>query len=172
MNDEFTMHEISAFTLYHVMTRGDCKAVAERLSKRLALDIPLTPNTTSTNSQHLKALWFGPGRWLVFSPVEQWCLDDIQDCAVTELSDSRRLFRLSGAKVRERLATGCPLNLSDTAMPPGSCAMTHFDQLPIVLCCDDNDRYELYVERSYCDDLLRALRYTYIPKPPAAPETK
>ncbi len=158
MKDEFTIQEITAFTLYHVMTRGDCNGPVELLDERLALEIPLTPNTTSTNSQDSKAIWFGPGRWLVFSPAADWCLDDVPGCAVTELSDSRRLFRLRGSGVRDRLATGCPLDLSDEVMPPGSCGMTHFDQLPILLCCDDIDSYELYVERSYSDDLLRVLQ--------------
>ncbi len=157
MNAEFSVYEISTFALYQVMTRGDCKATAELLSDRLSLELPLIPNTTSTGSMNLKALWFGPGRWLVFSPAAEWRLDDVPGCAVTEISDSRRLFRLSGSNVRDRLATGCPLDLSDGAMPTGSCGMTHFDQLPVLLCRADDDSYELFVERSYCDDLLRAL---------------
>ncbi len=158
MNDEFRLNEISGFTLFHVMTRGDCKVAAELLSAGLDVELPLTPNTTSSNLQDVKAIWFGPGRWLVRSPATQWGQEDVPGCFVTEVSDSRRLFRLSGSGVRDRLATGCPLDLSDGAMPPGTCGMTHFDQLPILLCCNDSDSYELYIERSYCDDLLRAFQ--------------
>ena len=158
MSGEITVQEISVFTLYHVITRGDPEAAAKLLFNRLDLELPLIPNTTSTNLQQLKALWFGPGRWLISSPAAQWSLDDVSGCAVIDISDSRRLFRLSGSNVRNRLATGCPLNLSDEAMPPGTCGMTHFDQVPILLSRDQNGNYELYAERSYCDDLLRALQ--------------
>ncbi len=158
MNDEFIVHEVPEFALYQVMTRGDREAVAELLSDRLALELPLIPNTTSTSSLGLKATWFGPARWLIYSPKAQWSLDDVPGCSVTDISDSRRLFRLSGSSVRDRLATGCPLDLSEGAMPPGTCGMTHFDQLPIMLCRNDNGSYELHVERSYSDDLLSALR--------------
>ncbi len=60
MNDEFIVHEVPEFTLYQVMTRGDREAVVKLLSDRLALELPLIPNTTSTSSLGLKAAWFGP----------------------------------------------------------------------------------------------------------------
>jgi sarcosine oxidase subunit gamma len=157
MSGNFTVRETTGFTLVHVMTRGKPDVAASALTNRLGLDIAFTPNSTSSDANELKVLWFGPGRWLIHAATEHWHLDDVAGCSVTDLSDSRRLFRLNGAGAADRLATACPLDLADTVTPPGSCALTLFDQFPVLLYRPDNDSYDLYVERSYCDDLLRVL---------------
>lgn len=157
MSQNFTVQELSGYTLVHVMTRGEAIAAAGLLQQRLEMDIPLTANTATTGAHGLIALWFGQGRWLIHAPTPQWCLDDVPGCAVTDLSDSRRIFNISGAQASARLATACPLNLDDASTRPGFCALTQFDSFSVLLYRRARSGYDLYVERSYSDDLLQAL---------------
>ena len=157
MSQDFTVRELSGYTLVHVMTRGELLAAADLLKQRLAMDIPLAANTATSGAHGLKVLWFGPGRWLIHAPSHQWHLDDVPGCAVTDLSDSRRIFTISGERASERLATACPLDLEDSSTPPGFCALTQFDSFSVLLYRNDRSSYDLYVDRSYSEDMLQAL---------------
>jgi len=140
--------EFERFTLLHVATRGDTGEAAKRLSDGLGIRISTTPGGVAGHDDGPAVLWFGPGRWLVHASKQGWRMEAAAGCAITDLSDSRRVFRLTGNGVHDYLAASCPLDIREHSMPPGSCAMTQFDRIPILLSRRSADEFDLYVERS------------------------
>jgi sarcosine oxidase subunit gamma len=104
-----------------------------------------------------RALCTGPGEWLVVSPgpgagrlpeqIEQELVE--QGVALVDLSDGLGVLEVSGRDVRELLCKGCGLDLHAATFAPGSCARTRFAQIPVVIECIDETRFEVYVARSY-----------------------
>lgn len=147
------VNELHAFTLLHVATRGDVDAAAGALSARLGISVDASPGGVATRADGATVLWFGPGRWLVHAPKPGFKLDRIEGCATTDLSDSRRIFSLGGDDVGNFLAASCPLDLSESVMPVGSCALTQFDRFSILLHRQAAETFNVYVERSYAPAL-------------------
>ena len=144
--------ELGDFTLLHVATRGDAGEAAKTLSAAIGATVTATPGGVTVHG-HLAVLWFGPGRWLLLAGRPNWKAGVIDGCALTDLSDSRRVFRLSGNGTGDFLAASCPLDLSGQSMPPGSCALTQFDRFSILLHRRGSDEFDLYVPRSYAPAL-------------------
>lgn len=151
MSDSTAFAEMSDFSLVHVATRHDPADCAKSLATALGIDVTADPNTVATGPGDLRVLWFGAGRWLIHAPVPGWVLDEIPACAVTDMSDSRRVFRWRGEDVVRRLAQSCPLDLRESSMPVGTSALTQFDRFSILLYRRDMNEFDLYVERSYGD---------------------
>jgi heterotetrameric sarcosine oxidase gamma subunit len=145
--------ELDNFTLLHVATRGEVNAAASALSTQLGIAVGTRPGDVATREGGTTVLWSGPGRWLVHAPVPAFRLEPIDGCAITDLSDSRRIFRLSGDDVRDHLAASCPLDLSDAVMPVDSCALSQFDRFSIFIYHQAAETFDIYVERSYAPSL-------------------
>ena len=149
----FATTELEDFTLVHVATRGDSDAAAAALSAALGVPVAANPGSASDREDGLTVLWAGPGRWLVRAPVPGFRVDAIDGCVATDLTDSRRVFRLSGSAAALFLSAACPLDLRQRAMPAGSSALSHFDRFPILLHRRGGAEFDLYVERSYAPAL-------------------
>lgn len=145
--------ELDSFTLLHVATRGDVGQAANALSAELGIDVDGKPGAVATHADGLRVLWFGPGRWLIHAPTPAFRLEPVRGCAVTDLSASRRIFRLNGGDVGDFLAASCPLDLSEGATPSGSCAVTQFDRFSILLYRQEMETFDVYVERSFAPSL-------------------
>jgi len=104
-----------------------------------ALPYPDEPNRATGN-----ALWLGPRRWLVVdAPAPPGAI-------VTDLGQARTVIRLSGARARDVLATGCLLDLHPAVFPPGHCAQTVIAHCTVLIhAVDDTPSFDLYVARSY-----------------------
>lgn len=77
--------------------------------------------------------WLAPGEWLVTGPEED--VERVRGrCAeaagvlglMTDLTHARASFELSGAAARTVIASHCPLDLSDDAMPVGGAMRSTF----------------------------------------------
>jgi sarcosine oxidase subunit gamma len=145
--------ELDGFTLLHAATRGDIGAAARALSAELGIDVVSAPGAVATRHDGLSTLWFGPGRWLIHAPIPAFRLEPVRGRAITDLSDSRRIFRLTGDGIANYLSAHCPLDLSENVLPAGSCALTQFDRFAILLYRQAAEFFDLYVERSYAPSL-------------------
>lgn len=148
-----TVTELSAFTLLHVATRGAAGEAAKRLTATLGVGVAAAPGSASLCEDGLAVLWFGAGRWLVHAPAPGFRMDAVDGCTVTELTASRRIFRLAGDGVTDYLSSSCPLDFRERAMPAGSAALSHFDRFPILLHRRAADAFDVFVERSYAPAL-------------------
>lgn len=148
--------ELDSFTLLHAATRGVTARAASALSAEFGISVDCASGAVAARPDGLTVLWFGPGRWLIHAATRAFRLEPIQGCAITDLSDSRRIFRLTGDDTGDFLAASCPLDLAESAMPIGSCALTQFDRFSVLLHRQGTDSFDLYVERSYAAALRLA----------------
>jgi sarcosine oxidase subunit gamma len=130
-------------------------------ARAIGLALPLTPCTASAGDA-VTALWLGPDEWLVVSDRHgpEALGDRLRAAlaglavAVTDVSDARLIFRVSGPGTPDLLAQGCRLDLHPRAFAPGACAQTLLARVPVLLHrpADEPD-LDVYVGRSYADYL-------------------
>ena len=126
----------------------------------LGLDLPLTPNTATTQGK-TTALWLGPDEWWIVTPDPaadhaarlRTTLSGVH-AAVTEVGESRCCIEVSGPRARDLLAKTCPLDLHPRSFQPGTCAQSHLAKVAGLLHqTSDEPAYDLYVLRSFAEYL-------------------
>lgn len=108
------------------------------------------------------ALWVGPGRWFVVEPGRAALADELEkvaggSLAIADLSHSRVVLRVSGAKVRDVIAQGCAVDLHPRAAKAGDCFVTSVARHSAVLHLVDDATMDIYVYRSFGQDLVEWL---------------
>ena len=103
------------------------------------------------------AYWLGPDQWLLTSDTES--ANDIlrqvdsamsgQIYAATDTSSGSACFAFSGPAARTVLAMGCGIDMYSSEFPPGRCVRTHFANVLLFIVAVDDNRFDLYVDRSY-----------------------
>ncbi|WP_328827170.1 sarcosine oxidase subunit gamma [Streptomyces sp. NBC_00252] len=131
--------------LAQVNVRLDAKgAAADAVGLALGLSLPLEPNTVVRGGE-LTVLWLGPDEWLVVgAPDTQRDLEERiraaagdEHVSVTDVSAQRTTLLVSGARARDLLAHGCPLDLHPRAFGPGRCAQTMLARAQVVVVARD-----------------------------------
>ena len=131
--------------LAQVNVRLDAKgAAADAVGLALGLSLPLEPNTV-VRAGELTVLWLGPDEWLVVgAPDTQRDLEQRiraaagdEHVSVTDVSAQRTILLVSGARARDLLAHGCPLDLHPRAFGPGRCAQTMLARAQVVVVARD-----------------------------------
>ncbi|MGW3104519.1 sarcosine oxidase subunit gamma [Streptomyces sp. NPDC001100] len=131
--------------LAQVNVRLDAKgAAADSVGLALGLSLPLEPNTV-VRAGELRALWLGPDEWLVVGPPDTQrdvesrirAASGDEHVAVTDVSAQRTTLLVSGARARDLLAHGCPLDLHPRAFGAGRCAQTTLARTQVVLVARD-----------------------------------
>lgn len=147
------LHELSGFSLVQASSRRDSAAAARWLSECVGTRVGAGVGGAAAGVAGEWVLGIGPGRWLVRTE-SPWHRDGARAGVVlTDLSDAWRVFQLSGIAARRLLAGGCPLDLGPRRFTPGRCAASRYDEFRILLACTGADAYDLYVERSWAEDL-------------------
>jgi sarcosine oxidase subunit gamma len=138
-----------------VHVAGDAPAFVEAVKQVAGIEPPLAPNTAAQGAD-CAVLWLAPDRWLVVSakrtPEElaRALAAAVGDTgAVTDVSSGSTVFRLAGARVRDALAKGCPLDLDASVFRPGCCAGTLIGPVNALLQAVDEGRIDLYVARGF-----------------------
>ena len=108
------------------------------------------------------ALWVGPGRWFIVEPGRGALADALEQArigsaAITDLSHSRTVLRVSGAAVRDVIAQGCAVDLHPRTARAGDCFVTAVARHSAVLHIVDDTTMDIYVYRSFGQDLLEWL---------------
>jgi sarcosine oxidase subunit gamma len=164
----FAMRELPFRDL--VMVRGEPQEASftSGFAQALGCRLPVQPNTRSMGAEY-DALWLGPDEWLVRSagPVEAGLLEEKLTGALSgnegswatavDVGSGYTVVELSGTRVREVLARGCPLDLHPRLFKEGQCAQSFFFKASIVLIPTGADRYEVVVRRSFADYFCRIL---------------
>jgi sarcosine oxidase subunit gamma len=125
------------------------------------VELPLTPNTAARGSS-VTALWLGPDEWLLSAPSgeERVLVPALRSslgerhAAVVDLSESRTVIAVSGAKARDLLSKGCTLDLHPRAFPVKACAQTGLARAGVLIhLVDDTPTFEITILRSFADYL-------------------
>ena len=135
--------------------------VCLRYGEVLGFELPQAPNTT-TGSKDITAMWLGPDEWLVKTddgkevPLADALREAVKGlhAAITPVSDSYRIFRVSGVDARAVLSQGTAVDLHPRSFRPGKCVRTGFGKTGALLHqLDDIPSYDVYAWRSYADYL-------------------
>jgi sarcosine oxidase, subunit gamma len=116
--------------------RGQAGAL---MQQALAHAWPLAAFGRVMRTQHGATLSVRPARWLLIAragsaaPAPSWLQDLTQLAASIELSSALSVMQLAGPGVRELLARGCRLDLSERAFAPGNAAATVMAQVAVTL---------------------------------------
>ncbi|PWI42295.1 sarcosine oxidase subunit gamma [Streptomyces sp. ICBB 8177] len=162
--------------LAQLSVRLDAKGpAAETVRFTLGVALPAQPNTMATCGE-LAALWLGPDEWLVVGRPGSaaWLEERLRTAvageyaAVTDVSAQRATVLVGGARSRDLLAHGCPLDLHPRAFGAGRCAQTTLARAGVLLAARDERRpgYWLMTRSSfagYVADWLLDATTEYVP---------
>jgi heterotetrameric sarcosine oxidase gamma subunit len=147
-----------------VMARkGRNDALLQRVHDAFGLELPVPPRHSAAGP--LAFVWAGPGHWLACSKGEEGRVLETrlrthlsEFAAVCGQSDGRAVIRVAGARARDALAKGVPIDLHPRAFKPGDAAVTvvghigvHFWQI------DAAPSYEFCVFRSFASSFWQWL---------------
>jgi sarcosine oxidase, subunit gamma len=117
------LRELPFLTQFDVRVDDDH---VDALAPMLGFELPLEPNSVA-GDERLAALWLGPDEWLVVGPADEMEMRDALapvGGSVVDVSANRTTLELRGARVRELLEFGCPIDLHPRVFGPGCCAQT------------------------------------------------
>ena len=149
--------------LGHINLRGDAQDphLVGAISIVLGGELPITANTLN-DAQGNIVYWLGPDEWLIVTPGERRELIEGElrtalagmHVAVTDVSGGQTVVQLHGARVRDLLAKGCPIDLHPRVFAIGQCAQSHLAKAPVLIGQLENQPcYEIIVRRSFADYL-------------------
>ena len=106
-----------------------------------------------------EVLWLGPDEWLVLTGADRGGRDGripahrpslARITAVVVVSDRMTGIGIAGARARDVLNAGCPLDLHPSAFPPGAVTRTLLAKAPVVLRRPaEPEAFELWVNGSF-----------------------
>lgn len=145
-----------------VFAAKDKTAAVER-----ALKIKESPGQ-ATQGKDYTAIPVSPGQWMLISasPVSDGFGNSIQtklkkNGYVSEQSDARVIFRLSGDRVREMMQKGCRLDLDPSVTSKGWCAQTQMAQAGVIIHqVDDEPAYDILVYSGFAQHFAEWLEHT------------
>ena len=108
------------------------------------------------------ALWLGPDERLLLAPagLEETLAAELESAldglahSLVDVSHRQVGIAIGGADARDRLASGCPLDLDDAAFPVGTCTRTVLERAEIVLWRPSSEEYHLETARSFAGYVL------------------
>jgi len=125
-------------------------ALIDTVRDAFGLDLPATPSWG--RAPGLRALWAGPGKWLIVAEgdVEAALTDRLgAHASVTDQTDARTVMHISGVRAADALARGIAVDLHPRAFATGRVALTMAAHVAVVLWReDDAPTYGLAVPRS------------------------
>ncbi len=153
--------------LGHINLRGDprCSRFTSAAKRALSCALPLDANTY-TEGEDIRACWLGPDEWLILCDGEheraraEALRDALQGelAAVTEVGSGQTVVGVSGARARDVVAKGCPLDLHPRVFGPGRCAQSYLARAGMtILQITAAPAFELIVRRSFADYVWRWL---------------
>jgi heterotetrameric sarcosine oxidase gamma subunit len=158
------LSEHAGLALAAVMVRkGAGEALTRRVHVVFGLDLPTTPRRSARGS--LAFVWAGAGHWLAVteggdgSSFEKLLRDDLATLAsISDESDGRAVLRIAGARARDALAKGVPVDLNPRVFTAGDAAVTTVGHIGVHLWqLDEAPTYEFAVFRSYAAAFWRWL---------------
>ena len=131
-----------------------------------ALGISGKPGQAS-KTRNFTALPVSPDQWMLVAPQKTTTTTASlikkigKNGYVSEQSDSRVRFHISGPHARDLMARGCRLDLHDDLTGKGFCAQTSMAQVGVLLHqTEDHAEYDLYVYSGFARSFWHWLKET------------
>jgi heterotetrameric sarcosine oxidase gamma subunit len=145
--------------------KGKRAALAAAVKETYGVELPV--GAARVEGKDIAFVWNGREQWLAVA--ERTSGRDLERelkpvlaglASVVDQSDARVVIRMSGARTRDVLAKGLPLDLHPRAFKPGMVAMTHVSHMGVVLWqLDGAPTYELAIFRSFAPSFTRWLQH-------------
>ncbi|WP_213302106.1 sarcosine oxidase subunit gamma [Paraburkholderia sacchari] len=161
----FTLRELPFRDLVNVRGELSDPAFVDAFAQVVGCQPPATPNTVARGNGY-DVLWLGPDEWLVRSDaaVQAGALEaklapafGEAYAAAVDVGSGYTVVEVDGARTRELLSRGCPLDLHPGQFKEGQCAQSVFFKASIVLVPMGGDRFEIVVRRSFADYFCRIM---------------
>ncbi len=110
----------------------------------------------SVTAEDVECLWFGYAHVLLIGPEPHPDLARV--AAMTEQGDAWCSVLISGPLARDVLARLCPLDLRDSAFPPGATARSEVGGMMVSLTRVEAEGFRVMAFRSMAQTLLQELR--------------
>ena len=142
--------ERRGLAVVHLAGYPDDPAFMSAIKKRIGVDLPTTPNT-STKGADWTALWLAPDRWMLVSASGPATVLDGSLGAVNDVSHGRCVIRIEGPHARDVLAGGCTLDFHPEVFKPGTCAQSSLSRINVLFHFAEADgpAYDIYAPRGF-----------------------
>jgi sarcosine oxidase subunit gamma len=153
-----------------VNVRGDTRdaAFVRAAEEVIGCKPPQTPNTVARGNGY-DMLWLGPDEWLVRSeaahdatraaPLQAKLGTAFAGvfASAVDVGSGYTVLEISGTRVRDVLARGCPLDLHPRLFGVGQCAQSHYFKASMALLPTGADSFDIVVRRSFADYFVRIM---------------
>jgi sarcosine oxidase subunit gamma len=153
-----------------MLIASDLSSAGFRLSERTQRTIVRVQSLSAAVSQQgfqqpsgaksdgdVRILCIAPGDWLLVADnlpaanLQEQLQNDASAAGRTavDVTHAYGILEVSGHAARDVLAKGCGLDLHPDRFARGSCTRTRLAKIAVVIDCQDEHRFDLYVARSY-----------------------
>tara|TARA_B100000953_G_C17879252_1_gene377445 strand:- start:127 stop:735 length:609 start_codon:yes stop_codon:yes gene_type:complete len=163
---EFSMNE--KLFLGKIALFGEDDLFFEKISNKLNISLPTTPNTTA-NNEKITALWLSKKEWLlVVNPSIdteevrslQNHISDIHALAL-DVSDRWTAINVSGKKAIDVLSKGTTIDLDNSVFGSGSCAQTTLWTVNVIIYqIDEKPTFDIFVDSTMAKFLWQWLEHS------------
>jgi sarcosine oxidase subunit gamma len=77
--------------------------------------------------------------------------------AAVDIGSGYTVLEISGARTRDVLARGCPLDLHPRLFGMGQCAQSHYFKASVTIIPTGEDSFDLVIRRSFADYFVKIM---------------
>ena len=133
------------------------------IKKLFEFDVPLSPNISSV-SDKTRIIWTGPNRWLIIEPETRDLISLVKSqinetsISIVDLSHARSSIEIDGPMTRDLLLKGAAIDFHPEAFLINHCVQTTFFNLSALICCLDENRFNIFIARGFALDLWQKVQ--------------
>ncbi|OLL28723.1 sarcosine oxidase subunit gamma [Burkholderia sp. SRS-W-2-2016] len=153
-----------------VNVRGDTRDAAfmNAVEQVIGCKPPEKANTVARGNGY-QIMWLGPDEWLIGSaaahdatrtaPLEAKLRAAFAGlfASAVDIGSGYTVLEISGARTRDVLSRGCPLDLHPKLFGVGQCAQSHYFKASITLLPTGADSFDIVVRRSFADYFVKIM---------------
>ena len=160
--DNVTLSECRGLALFSIAaSAGKAAELSAAIERAFGVPLPMQPAHIADGS--ISFIWSGPDSWLAICPSTNVFGSRIEAmgsslAAITDLTGSQVIIRISGPRARNGLMKLVPIDLDESVFRTGSAAVTVASHVRIHLWqIDDTPAYEIACPRSYAVSFWHSL---------------
>lgn len=160
--DDLTVVELGMVNKINLRGKFGSEVTDTALNSLLGMECGIDANTYTSNSAST-VFWLGPDERLLYtdsdpqSLIDRWCANS--GVSAVDVSDYYTVLRLSGAKVRDVMASGTPFDVHPDEFKAGQCAQTRFGNASVLLSNHaDTPVFQLQVRWSFAEYVFEYIK--------------
>ena len=168
-DNKFSFEELTNIPKINLRGNSSDRVFVTSVGNILETFVPTEPNTINYNNK-LKIIWLSPNEWLIeiyeienFKKIFLNLKNSLntQNTAITDITNSRTIIKLSGTHIYKILAKFMIIDLHKALIKNYSVAQTIFIKLPVLIIRNHNENEKesilLHVNRSHAPYIINLL---------------